>query len=885
MKKRIALLITWLSMLCSSNVISASVLEPQAAFELKLTAITPQLIQLHWHMAPGYYLRQKQLQFNSTTEGIDFGSPQWPKAEQLPDGSNIYRQALQLEVPIIAPLQLSPKTIDVTVYWQGCPPQPHSCYPQQQQNFNVSLPDSLLPQAASSTLSQESVWAPLFNTSKSLNETTLLEPEQAFQFSLSPDGPQLLTAQWNIAEGYYLYRDKFEFELIGGRLATPQMPTGTIKDDPKFGPVEIYQQHLSISLPIHALEQQAVQLKTTYQGCAEIGVCYPPVQVVTPIEMPQPLPETPEVLSITEEPPPEESAAIAALTELGNQLGLGEDSDDFLDPEIAFVISAHSVDNNIIILKWKIAEGYYLYRDKIKVSLNSPGRLGKPQMPESITKADPLFGEVAIYQQAELEINYPIQTPPDQVTATLQVHYQGCAEGGLCYPPITKELQVALGQSQAIAESDRIAQLLMQENRLYTLALFFGLGLLLSLTPCVFPMIPILSSIIIGQGEQVNAYKALMMSIIYVIAMALTYAIAGVITGLVGENLQAAFQNPWIIGSFALLFVLLSLSMFGFYELQLPQAWQLKLVQLSNRQQGGTLIGVAIMGVLSALIVGPCVAAPLAGALIYIGQTGDALLGGLSLFFMSLGMGAPLILIGVSAGHLLPKSGLWMSNVKAIFGVLLLAVAIWMLERILANQIILLLWASLLIISAVYMGALDQLSAGVSGWRRLWKGLGLIFLLYGIFLMIAVARGQGSLLNPLSSLTPAAPQAPPATAQLPFKPVKGLEAFKEILATVGDKPVMLDFYADWCISCKEMEQFTFTDPGVQQQLAHMVLLKADVTANDEQDKALYQHFGIFGPPAILFFSKQGKELRAYRVIGFMPATTFRQHLERVLAAV
>jgi thiol:disulfide interchange protein DsbD len=319
--------------------------------------------------------------------------------------------------------------------------------------------------------------------------------------------------------------------------------------------------------------------------------------------------------------------------------------------------------------------------------------------------------------------------------------------------------------------------------------------------------------------------------------------------------------------------------MFGLYELQLPVAIQTKLSLLSNRQQGGNLIGVTIMGILSALIVGPCVAAPLAGALIYIGQTGDALLGGLALFALGLGMGMPLIVIGTSAGHLLPKKGNWMEATKAVFGVLLLATAIWMVARILPAQVTMLLWASLLIISAVYMGALDNLSVGVSGWRKLWKGVGLILLIYGVLLMIGAARGNINILQPLQTLGVNSSEVTPT---LPFKSIKGLSELEHEIAAAQPKPVMLDFYADWCISCKEMEQFTLTETQVQKLLSNFVLLRTDVTANDDQDKALYKQFGIYGPPAILFFSTTGQEQRAYRVIGFMPAVQFRTHLEKVL---
>jgi thiol:disulfide interchange protein DsbD len=767
----------------------------------------------------------------------------------------------------------------------------------------------------------------------------ILPPDAAFKFSTFLENQSVLIAYWQIAEGYYLYRNQFEFALKGGGiLGEPQFPSGIIKDDIKFGRVEVYEHLLEIKLPIQdAIGLNTVTLEVAYQGCAEDRMCYPSIKKTAMVNLPNIVPSSSQIvvkeiiketatfeekkenqantdlpitanlveeklveekaenqantdfpITNTENPSIEEPSVVTTLfKKLGNLFGLGEQDDEFLDVDKAYVFSAEFPESSYLVLRWQMADGYYLYRDKFKFSLESDGELGTPQLPPSILKKDPNFGNVQIYQQSLLEITIPIQSE-GRKTVTLKAQYQGCAVAGLCYPPTTKVVELTLGKGGIISEQDRLANLLANANIWYTLMVFFGLGLLLSLTPCVYPMIPILSSLIVGQGTQVTPYKAFIMSLIYVMAMALTYAVAGILTGLLGENLQAAFQSPWILISFALVFVILSFSMFGFYELQLPSALQTKLTILSNRQQGGTLIGVAIMGVLSALIVGPCVAAPLVGALLYIAQTGDPWLGGLALFIMSLGMGIPLIIIGISAGHFLPKAEKWMDSVKAVFGVMLLAVAIWMLERIIPGQVTMLLWASLLIISAVYMGALNTLPVDVSGWRKLWKGLGLILLVYGVLLMIGAASGNVNPLQPLhnfgvSNSTTTNPTS--NTEQVSsFKLVKGFNELERELAAAQaqNKPVMLDFYADWCISCKEMEHFTFTDAGVQKLFANFVLLKADVTPNDEQDKALYKRFGIFGPPAILFFDTQGQEQRAYRVVGFVSVEKFRQHLTKVL---
>lgn len=426
-----------------------------------------------------------------------------------------------------------------------------------------------------------------------------------------------------------------------------------------------------------------------------------------------------------------------------------------------------------------------------------------------------------------------------------------------------------------IPEQDRIAQTLASGHTWVTLLSFFGFGLLLAFTPCVFPMVPILSGLIVGHGATLSTARAFALSLAYVLAMALTYTAAGVFAGLFGSNLQAVFQNPWVLGTFSALFVVLALSLFGFYELQVPSWLQGKLTELSNRQRSGTLLGAAIMGLLSALIVGPCVAAPLAAALIYIGKSGDALLGGSALFMLSMGMGAPLLVLGTSAGKLLPKAGAWMHTVKSVFGVLLLAVAIWMLERVLPMALTLVLWAALLIVSGVYMGALDRLLPDASGWRKFWKGIGLVIVLYGALLLVGAAGGGGDVLRPLHGLQLAgASTQSTRTHSLPFTRIKSIADLNNALAAARGKAVMLDFYADWCVSCKEMEKYTFNNSGVQQLLSERVLLQADVTANDAEDRALLQHFGLIGPPSILFFSPEGHECATRRVMGYLDPEQF-----------
>ncbi|MCW9088315.1 MAG: protein-disulfide reductase DsbD [Gammaproteobacteria bacterium] len=716
-------------------------------------------------------------------------------------------------------------------------------------------------------------------------EEELLEPSKAFALSVEVIDAQTVQATWNIAEGYYLYRGKLLFESAtdGITLGEPELPAGKIKNDEFFGEVETYRGSVTATIPLQrdAGAGNTLILKTTSQGCADIGVCYPPQRQNHELDLPA-------------------ADAMAALSEMSGDFGFGAE-DEVLDPEQAFRFDSEVIDGNTLLARWTIAPAHYLYKDKLTFELldNDGVSLGQITLPQGEEKDDEFFGRIEVYHDL-VEAQIALQRENLQpTTATLKVGYQGCAEVGICYPPQKKSVALELPAGQPgngaevtqtstpaaatdapLSEQDQLAAALAGGDTAWTILLFFIAGLLLAFTPCVFPMIPILSSIIVGQGDSMTTRRAFTLSVVYVLAMALTYTVAGVIAGLFGANLQAAFQNPWILGSFAAVFVALSFSMFGFYELQLPSALQGKLTEVSNKQQGGTLTGVAIMGLLSALIVGPCVAPPLMGALIYIGQTGDPYLGGAALFALSMGMGAPLVAIGTAGGKYLPRAGGWMDAVKAVFGVLLLAVAIWMLERILPASIILLLWALLLIISAVYMGAIDAIRDGASGWRKLWKGIGLVLLLQGGLMLVGLAAGNTDPLQPLKGIG----FGGAATQQqhLSFKTIKTVEDLEREVATASTqgKTVMLDFYADWCISCKEFEKYTFSDPQVIAALDNTVVLQADVTANDEADQALLKKFKLIGPPGIIFYNSQGKELVSYRMVGFVPADEFTAHINR-----
>jgi thiol:disulfide interchange protein DsbD len=571
---------------------------------------------------------------------------------------------------------------------------------------------------------------------------------------------------------------------------------------------------------------------------------------------------------------------------------------DFLKPDDAFRLEVKARDAQSLQANFNVTPTYYLYRDKVVFTTkDSNVKIVSVTLPKGEIKHDPNFGDTEVFHHSFQGLIALSRTTNAATSFTLDAVYQGCSEEGLCYPPITKTLRVSLpevvaGQqtkaplltesaqppSQPVSEDSKIAKLFRDGNFWLIVSFFFGAGLLLSLTPCVFPMIPILSGIIVGRGHKITHMHAFLLSLAYVLGMAITYAAAGVAAGYSGNLISNALQTPWVLGSFAALFVLLSLSMFGFYEFQLPTALQSKLSDTSNRLHGGHISGVFAMGALSAIIMGPCVAAPLAGALLYIGQTHDAVLGGVALFVMALGMGVPLLAIGSSAGVLLPKAGAWMEAVKQFFGVMLLALAIWIIQPLLPVSVEMLLWAALLIFSAIYLRALDALPHNAGGWHKLLKGFGLFALLLGAAYLVGALSGARDILRPLGNVGRAETLAP---ASLKFSRVKDIADLDQRIAAAHGQTVMLDFYADWCISCKELERFAFSDPTVKAKLNPVLLLQADVTAYSEADKALLKRYGLFGPPGILFFDKDGKEVADFRVTGYQDTAQFIKTLQNI----
>jgi len=697
-----------------------------------------------------------------------------------------------------------------------------------------------------------------------------LPVEQAFRYQVEP-GTDTVRLQWDIEDGYYLYRKRFAFDSLtpGITLGVPVFPEGEIHEDEFFGESVIFRGRFEIELPIVRRDAGPIslQLQIKSQGCADFGLCYPPQTWTTAVSL----------------PPSDEGGGSAALLDL-----IKRDSayGEFLPPDEAFRLTVTPLSRDWVELDWQIEPGYYLYRHSLKFGTDGPGQnVGEPLIPDGKKKSDEYFGEVEVYY-GQLTVQLPIATGGED-KVPLAVAYQGCAEDGICYPPIRKTLDVDMASgspaggaglsSGPVSEQDRLAALIRDGALPWVIATFFGFGLLLAFTPCVLPMVPILSSVIVGQGSTISTARAFSLSITFVLAMALTYTAAGVVVAMLGQNLQAAFQHPLILAAFAAIFVALALAMFGLYELQVPASLQSRLAAISQRQEGGTLIGAGIMGFLSALIVGPCVAAPLAAALIVIGQSGDAVRGGLTLFAMSLGMGVPLLVFGVSAGKLLPRAGPWMNAIKAGFGVLLLGVAIWMLERILPPPVTLALWGALLIGTGLLMGALRKPAAAAGAGRQLARVGGLAALLYGGVMLIGAASGGHDPLRPLQGLG-----GDEAVAKLDFRIIKSSGDLDRALAdaAAAGHTAMLDFYADWCVDCKKMERYTFSEPSVAAALDGMLLIKADVTANDAADRELLNRFGIFGPPTIAFFDTSGTEARGFRQVGFAPASEFRVHVDR-----
>lgn len=558
-----------------------------------------------------------------------------------------------------------------------------------------------------------------------------------------------------------------------------------------------------------------------------------------------------------------------------------------LEPEEAFktTFTKNQDDLNI---KLELGKDIYLYDDKIKILVSKPQKI---DITEELNVPEPVTYDEFIVHFNNLDLTIPFSLLKSKIDSNeyeIEFHFQGCSKLGLCYAPINekylltlaevapkvetkKDIEQKIETNENLNETDSIANSLKEKNLLLVLVTFFGFGLLLSLTPCVFPMIPILSSIIVGasKNETMTASRGFFLSLVYVLSMSVAYTIAGVIAGIFGANLQVALQNPYVLVVFALVFVALAFSMFGYFEIKLPQSIQTKLNKTTDGKEKQGIAGIAIMGFLSALIVGPCVAPPLAGALVYIGQTGDALLGGLALFVMSLGMGVPLLLIGLGAGKFMPKPGGWMESITRIFGIVMLGVAIWLLDRVLDATIIIYLWALLLLGSAIYLKIYQHI---------LTQLITVVLFILGVVLFVGAISGATNPLNPLEKFT-SSKAVQSLDEKLVFTKIKNIQEL-ELAIKNSDKPVMLDFWASWCVACKEFEEITFKDEEVIKKLQGFTLLKADVTANNDDDKALQKMFGIVGPPGIIFWDKDKKEITSSKIVGYKNPKEFLEILNK-----
>jgi thiol:disulfide interchange protein DsbD len=617
-----------------------------------------------------------------------------------------------------------------------------------------------------------------------------LPPEQAFKLSARMLDAHTAEVSYAIADGYYMYRERFKFTAAGATLGAPQIPPGKVKFDETFNKdVETYHHNVAIRIPVQGAG--AFTLNVTGQGCADKGLCYPP-----------------------------QDASIRLVAGSGNGAGAGQGQSQMSLPS---------------------SQGGATPAAETAPAFTLPGQSVPPAANQSVAGAQPT---AAAGSAPAAEAAPAAAAPASTSTVT--------------------------NTAAAPSELSGIAALLQGGRLLAIVPAFILLGLGLAFTPCVLPMVPILSSIIVGEGRQIGRSRGFVLSLSYSLGMAIVYTLLGVAAGLLGEGLAAALQNPWVLGAFALLIAAMSLSMFGVFQLQVPAALQTRLADASGRQASGKLAGVFVMGAISALIVGPCVAAPLAGALVYISQTRDVLVGGAALFAMALGMSIPLLLVGLSAGSLLPRAGMWMESVKRFFGVLMLAMALWMVAPVLPGLLQMLLWAALLLGYGFYL-----LRGGV---KRHWAGmaLGAACAVLGATQLVGMASGARDPLAPLARFTGGAP-----VQQLAFTRIKTVEQLDAALAATNGKTAMLDFYADWCVSCKEMEKLTFVDPLVKARLANTVLLQVDVTANDAADRAMLKRFGLFGPPGIIMFDRAGREIPDGRVIGYQDSTKFLASLGKL----
>jgi len=722
----------------------------------------------------------------------------------------------------------------------------------------------------------------------------ILRPEEAFRYTVTASADALLV-RWTIEPEHYLYQERMSFEsrTPGVSLGPAEMPPGKLYKDEYFGEMHIYRGTVDIRLPIAAREAgiDSVALAIRSQGCADVGLCYPPQVWVSNVALP----------ATAGAPQAGHLAALIGSAGKGSP-PRGGSADEPLPVEQAFRFRTEVDDPFTLKVTWQIAPGYYLYRHTLGARTASRSvQLAAPSLPPGVPKFDEEYGDTLVFYD-EVAMTVPLtRSGPGAESLPLTILSQGCKENSICYPPQAVAATVALPAATAAdagsaaapvtpdaapeSEQDRLFALIRDGNLFAVMAIFAGLGLLLSFTPCCLPMYPILSGIIVGHSSESRSGKAFLLSVAFVLGMALTYTILGAVFAAAGSQVQAVMQQPAVIIGVALLFVALALSMFGLFDLQIPASWQTKLNSISGQQRSGSFIGAGIMGIISAAVVTTCVTPPLVAALTVIARTGDIGRGAMALFALGIGMGIPLLVIGASAGRLLPRAGAWMASVKTAFGLMMLGMAVWMLDRLWPGTLTLALWAVLLVMGGIFLGAFAPLDGAAPLSRKLGKGFGIVAILYGAALLFGALAGNEDALRPLqfAGMPSAAGSSVPGEEHVQFTRIKSVDDLERAVAgaTAEGRPVVLDFYADWCVSCKEMEKYTFPDPAVRAALADAVVLQADVTGVDAEDQALMRRFGIIGPPTIMFFTPDGVEQTSRRVVGFKPAAEFAAHLRAV----
>ena len=702
------------------------------------------------------------------------------------------------------------------------------------------------------------------------NAPPLLRVNEAFKYELINSGASVWI-KWVIEDGYYLYRNKLKFKINDTEIPQPILPEGYIHEDEFFGVQQIYRNEVSFEIPYknQKIIGDEILIEILSQGCADRGICYPPQKWKRTIK-------------IGDNDLNEINAAVNKIYENDSS------SDNSFRPYLS------SLDQNTIEIAFQIAPNYYLYKNKIRVVPENPFiKMGSIELPKGIIKTDQWFGESEVYYNELFGRVSFSRSATSYKNIGFYIEYQGCLENEICLPPEMKLIDVDFSSVEnnslsrfvpKISEQSRLASLIKSSNLWMVMFTFYFAGILLSFTPCVLPMIPILSGILAGEGKTISASRGFTLAFSYVMGMALVYTAAGIASALIGIQLQAFFNAPWVIIIFTSLFVLFALAMFDVINIELPTSLQTQLSNLNSKFSYGTYAGTFFIGAISSLIVTACVAPPLIASLIVISETGDIYRGGMALFSMSIGMGTPLLIIGTSAGRILPKIGSWMVTIKHLFGYMMLGVAIYMLSRIVDGSIVLGLWGTLAILVGMSFNGLSHLEKNSSFIEKLKKTAGIVLIIYGASLLLGSFSGNNNPMRPLAKLNILQNDLTHTDNHVSFKRIKSLENlnFELTAAANENKPVMLDFYADWCVSCKEMEVYTFTDESVKNALSNLILIQADVTLNDTIDQALMRELDVFGPPTIIFFNRNGRRQKGYEIVGYMKAKEFAEHVNEAL---